>query len=159
MPVQPLPDDVQSYTHDFLDEQQHNIHGTTSLQYPNSEPAASGVLHTSTRSPPSDTLSALLPWISRYLALICSWSKRSMVKQCPHVKGHGLSTGCRTMISDPALLSTRNACLATTDCTCQIQHNNVQFSKMTAVLGPAHGAVNWQVEDSSRCTCELVSKV
>jgi hypothetical protein len=56
--VQPLPDDVQSYTHHFLDEQQHNIHGTTSQQYPNSEPAASGVLHTSTRSPPSDTLSA-----------------------------------------------------------------------------------------------------
>jgi hypothetical protein len=52
--------------------------------------------------------------------------------------------------------------IATTDCTChlQVQHNNIRFSKTTAVLGPAHSAVNWQeVEHSSRRSCELVSKI
>jgi len=39
-----------------------------------------------------------------------------------------------------------STCLATTDCTChlQMQHNNIRFSKTTAVLGLAHSAVNWQ---------------
>jgi hypothetical protein len=50
-----------------------------------------------------------------------------------------------------------SSCLATTDCSChlQIQHNNIRFSKTTAMLGPAHWAVNWQeVEHSSRGWCQ-----
>jgi hypothetical protein len=38
-----------------------------------------------------------------------------------------------------------STCLATTDCTCYLQmQHNIRFSKTTAVLGPAHSAINWQ---------------
>jgi len=51
-----------------------------------------------------------------------------------------------------------STCLAIMDCTChlQTQHNNILFSKTTAVLSPAHSAVNWQEWKRS---CELVSKI